>query len=109
SRIGGVAAHEQAAPTTPCNAVNPGHRVFPIGLGIIREPEELVQVGIGHGLGVQPWSSHAAQLDLSLGDHTRQAQSSHRGDEPIRSLMWSALDDLAIGPNESEVLNVIAE
>ncbi len=52
SHIGRVAAHEQAAPAAPCNAVNPGHRVFPIGLGIVRELEKLVQVGIGHGLGV---------------------------------------------------------
>ena len=83
--MGGVAAHEQAAPAAPCDAVNPGHGVFPIGLGIIREPEELVQVGIGHGLGVQPRAGDTAQLDLGLGDHTRQAQSSHRGGEPIRS------------------------
>lgn len=71
--VGGVAAHEQAAPTAPRNAVNPGHRVFPIGLRIIRQPEELVQVGIGYGLGIQPWTIHTAQLDLGLGDHTRQA------------------------------------
>ena len=77
--MAGIATHEQTAPATLGDAVYPRDRVFPAGLGIIGQPEKIVQVVVRDSLGVQPWSGDTSQLYFSLRNYTGQAQPPHCG------------------------------
>ena len=83
--------------------------MLPAGFGTVGQLEELVQVRVRQGLGVQPGAGNRQQLDFGFDDDAGQPQAAHRRCKPVRVDGGAAVDRFAVGTQQPDLPHVVAE
>jgi hypothetical protein len=103
-------AHEDAAPggLARRHAVDPAHRVGE-GAALRADLEELIEVLDADGLHLDVRVVDARELQLAGQDETRQAHAAHGGPEQLGLFVRAAGDHAAVGDEQLDPADVVAE
>src|SRR5229473_4561013 len=108
--IGGmVAAKEDATRVLPGETVEPRHSVFEATVALAAQVEKSVQGLKGDGLGVDPGTGHAFELNICPGDYAGQTEPTNSGAQHVGILFGIADHQTVVRAMQADLADMSAE
>src|ERR1700730_14109235 len=104
-----ITAKEDATRVLPGETVMPSYGVLKAVVAFAAQVKKIVQGLKGDGLGVDPGTSHAFELDVCPGDYAGQTETTDGGVQRVRIFFGITNYQTVVGPMQAHLANVSAE
>src|SRR4029077_17068298 len=104
-----ITAKEDATRMLPGKTVEPSHRVFETVVAFAAQVEKSAERLEGDGLGVDPWTSHAFELDVCPGNYAGQTETADARAQHVRIFFRIANYQTFVRSMHADLADVSAE
>src|SRR6266853_3731180 len=104
-----IPAKENASEILPGKTVKPGYRVFEAPVAFAAELKERIERLELHDLSVDPWPSHALQLDIRPRNYSRQSETTDGSAQHVHILFGVADHETVVRTMQGDLTNVGAK